>query len=66
MSRKLTQREIQNLWQIYQSVAPGLYKTIDSMMGKPKRRRNDTQELRRQFDKIIERLEREGIDDLPL
>ncbi len=65
-SRKLTQREIQNLWQIYQSVAPDLHKLVDDLTGNTKKRRNDPQELRRQFDKIVERLEKEGIDDMPL
>ena len=64
-SRKLTQREIQNLWCIYQSVAPDLFKAVDESLGRPTRRRNSQKELLRQFNRIIERLEQDGIDDLP-
>ena len=45
-SRKLTQHEIQNLWQIYQSVAPDLFKAMDESLGRPTRRRNSQKELR--------------------
>ena len=64
-SRKLTQREIQNLWHIYQATAPGLYDTVDALQGRPKRKRNDPKELLWQFNRIVERLEREGIDGPP-
>lgn len=58
--RKPTQREIQKLWYLYQKMAPDLHDTVDALQGTPKRKRSDL-ELLTEFNRIAERLEREGV-----
>jgi hypothetical protein len=56
----LTQNEIQKLWRLYQATAQRLHDKVADLRGEPRRKRTDL-ELLVEFNKIAERLEREGV-----